>query len=236
VYQFDVGRAHVAISTRAGGVSVGSFAELDLADHVGDEPAAVAENRRRLAGALDLPGDRFVWMRQVHGGAVAVVTGASAEPVAGVDGLVTGRPGVALGVLVADCVPVLLLCPDAGLVAAAHAGWRGVAAEVVPATVATLRALGAGDITAVVGPAICPNCYEVSAEVREAVRAVAPAATANTAAGRPALDLRAAVRGQLAGVVEVVDVASCTAEDARYFSHRRDGVTGRFAGVVWLDR
>ena len=158
---------------------------------------------------------------------------------AGTDALVTSTPGLALGVLVADCVPVLLADAAAGVVAAAHAGRRGVAASIVAAVTAHMRARGAdpGRTTAWVGPAICGGCYEVPEAMQADVARVVPAAAAVTRAGRPALDLPAAVVDQLnaAGVLDVRRDGRCTAEDPDLFSYRRDGRTGRTAGVVLLN-
>ncbi|MGZ4666456.1 MAG: peptidoglycan editing factor PgeF [Frankiaceae bacterium] len=222
---------------RRGGVSPAPYASGNLGEHVGDEPAAVAENRARLAYRLGLAPDRVVWMKQVHGAQVATVVGPS-PPVPGADALVTGTPGLALCVLVADCVPVLLADATAGVIAAAHAGRRGVTASIVAAVSTRMRARGAHPrhTTAWVGPAICGRCYEVPAAMRADVARVAPAAAAATRAGRPALDLPAAVVEQLiaAGVVDIRRDGRCTAEDPDLFSYRRDGRTGRTAGVVLL--
>jgi YfiH family protein len=226
-----------AFTDREGGVGVGPYATFNLAMHVGDRPDLVASNRQRLAELAGLPAQRLAWMSQPHGGAVAVLGGPPAAVVPGVDGLVTTAVGLGLVVLVADCVPVLLADPQAGVVGVAHAGWRGVRADVVGATVASMRAVGARRPRALVGPAVCARCYEVSTEVRAEVAAVVPVAASSTATGRPGLDLRAAVRGQLAdaGVHEVDEVSDCTREVPAYFSVRRDGATGRFAGLVWLE-
>jgi polyphenol oxidase len=230
--------ARYAMSDRYGGASTAPYDELNLGDHVGDAPAAVAENRRRLAAAVDLDPGRLVLMRQVHGRAVAVVEDAQdpAAPPPEADALVTASPGLGLVVLVADCVPVLLAARRSDVAAVAHAGRRGVQAGIVPATVAAMRALGSRPdrIVAVVGPAVCGRCYEVPRELADEVTAVEPAAAATSSSGTPALDLRAAVVAQLlaAGVGTVEADPWCTAESPDLFSHRRDGVTGRCAGVV----
>jgi polyphenol oxidase len=175
----------------------------------------------------------------VHGAEVATVDGPRAEPVPGTDGLVTGTVGLALAVLVADCVPVLLADPAAGVVAAVHAGRAGAAAGVVPRAVEAMAALGAtpGAADALLGPAVCGECYEVPAEVRAEVEARLPGSATTTRRGTPGLDLRAGLARQLAtlGVTRVVADARCTAEDPELFSHRRDGVTGRQAGVAWIE-
>jgi YfiH family protein len=222
--------ALVRITTRAGGVSAGPYAELNLGLHVGDDEARVAENRRRLAGGLGV--DRVVFMHQVHGRDVAIVGDSNDVDLADVDALVSVTPGVALGVLVADCVPVLI----SGVrgVAAVHAGRRGVQSDVVTAAVTQLRALDAGPLRALIGPAICGHCYEVPADMQADVAAQVPETLSITRRDTPALDLKAGVVAQLqrAGVADITVDPACTAEDTRYFSHRRDGVCGRFAGVA----
>ena len=225
----------VAVTDRSGGVSRDPWSSLNLADHVGDDPADVAENRRRLAA--DVGVDVLATMRQVHDANVAVVDEAAGEEPPEADALVTTARGVALVVLVADCTPILLSDRRAGVVAAVHAGRKGLAAGVLPATLEVMAQLHArpNRVHAVIGPAICPEHYEVPAEMRADVAASAPGSEATTSRGTPALDIRAGLLRQLhdAGVRRLVVLPQCTAEDGRFFSHRRDGVTGRFAGVVW---
>lgn len=227
-----------AVTDRNGGVSRAPYQGLNLAGHVGDEPDAVAENRRRVLAALGPAAHRLATMNQVHGSDVAVVDEAEVPPPTA-DALVTTVPGVVLTVLVADCTPVLLWDRRARVVAAAHVGRRGLAAGVVGATIEAMTALrGRPDrMYAVVGPAICPGHYEVPAQMRSEVAAVVPAAEAATADGRPALDIRAGVLAQLrdCGVSLGMYMPQCTAETSSYFSYRRDGTTGRFAGLVWLE-
>jgi polyphenol oxidase len=155
------------------------------------------------------------------------------------DALVTTTPGVVLTVLVADCTPVLLWDRRARVVAAAHVGRRGLEAGVIDATIQAMTALrGRPDrIYALIGPAVCPEHYEVPAQMQADVAAAAPAAEASTADGRPALDIRAGVLAQLrdCGVRLGMFMPQCTAETSSYFSYRRDGTTGRFAGLVWLE-
>lgn len=224
----------VGVTDRDGGVSADSWASLNLGDHVGDDPSAVAENRRRVAA--DVGVDVLVTMRQVHGAHVAVVDHVPAEPPEA-DALVTRSRGVALVVLVADCTPILLSDRRAGVIAAVHAGRKGLAAGVLPATLGVMAGQGArlDRIHAIVGPGVCPEHYEVPAAMRDEVAALAPGSAATTSRGTPALDIRAGVLTQLheGGVRRLVVMPQCTAEDERLFSHRRDGVTGRFAGVVW---
>lgn len=171
---------------------------------------------------------------QVHGDDVVTVEDPTAVPEA--DALVTTRRRTALVVRVADCVPVLLADPAAGVVGAAHAGRRGVELDVVTRTVERMRALGARDVRAWIGPHVCGGCYEVPEAMRAEVAERVPPTYAETTWGTPSLDLGAGVAAQLAAAgVEVAVVPGCTREDARLHSHRRDGAaSGRFAGLVWL--
>lgn len=229
-WQERSGPVDLGFTDRLGGGSTGRYAGLNLADHVEDDPAAVAANRALLRGEL---GDVVLApMRQVHGREVAFVTGTETAPPTA-DALVTDRTGVALLTMVADCTPVLFHDEAAGLVGAAHAGRPGLAAGVVPATVTALRDLGARDLRAVVGPSVCGRCYEVPEPMRAEVAHVAPAAYAMTWTGTPALDVAAGVVEQLAELgVPTRWVAGCSREAQDLYSYRRDGVTGRYAGVV----
>jgi YfiH family protein len=226
------------VTDRRGGRSASPYDSFNLGDHVGDDPAAVAANRERLAGELGVPVGQLVWMTQVHGTGVAIVEDADENPVVDVDALVTSTPGLVLCVLAADCVPVLLADPVAGVVAAVHAGREGVRRGVVPAALAAMTRLGTRpqDVEALLGPAVCGLDYEVPATMQAEVARVAPAGAVRTRQGTPGLDLRAGIAEVLkgAGVRQVVHDPRCTVEDPRLFSHRRDGVTGRQAGVVWL--
>ena len=180
--------------------------------------------------------DALVFADQVHGTAVAVVDGPRAAAVAATDALVTATPGLGLVVMAADCLPVLLADPGAGVVAAAHAGRAGLAAGVLQQTLAAMRDLGARDVTAVVGPAACGRCYELPEELADEVGAAVPGSRSTTRAGTPAVDLTAGAVGVLrdAGVA-VTTAGGCTIEQPdRFFSYRRDGRTGRHAGIVWL--
>ena len=232
--------AHFAFTDRWGGVSTSPFQELNLGGAVGDDPAAVRDNRRLAAAGLGLDPADVVWMNQVHGREVAVVTGRQPDGSApSVDALVTGRRGLALAVLTADCVPVLLADPVAGVVAAAHAGRPGLAAGVVPAAVAAMLDLGAvaERITAVIGASVCGRCYEVPAALRDEITALEPDTRSQTSWGTPALDLPAGVRAQLdrLGVAVRPEPHICTMESADHFSYRREQRTGRLAGYVWLE-
>ncbi|MBW5482837.1 peptidoglycan editing factor PgeF [Streptomyces bambusae] len=233
--------AHFAFTDRWGGVSAVPYEELNLGGAVGDDPAAVTENRGRAARFLGIDPGRVVWMNQVHGRDVAVVDGPwpLGEEIPAVDAVVTARRGVPLAVLTADCTPVLLADPVAGVAAAAHAGRPGLVAGVVPAAVEAMAGLGAepGRIVARTGPAVCGRCYEVPDAMRAAVAEAVPAAYAETSWGTPAVDVVAGVHAQLAelGVADIVRSPICTLESRDHFSYRRDRVTGRLAGYVWLD-
>ncbi|AKJ13732.1 laccase [Streptomyces incarnatus] len=236
----SVSGAHFAFTDRWGGVSAAPYEELNLGGAVGDEPEAVRTNRDIAAKSLGLDPGRVVWMNQVHGADVAVVDEPWADrPVPEVDAIVTARRGLALAVLTADCVPVLLADPVAGVVAAVHAGRPGMVRGVVPAAVRAMGELGAepGRIVARTGPAVCGRCYEVPEAMRAEVAAVEPAAHAETSWGTPAVDVSAGVHAQLdrLGVRDRAQSPECTLESGDHFSYRRDRTTGRLAGYVWLD-
>ncbi|AXJ10743.1 polyphenol oxidase family protein [Arthrobacter sp. PM3] len=210
----------------------------NLALHVGDDPAAVRRRRAELEAAAGLGGRSFQYMNQVHGSDVAIVGPANpgaASPTA--DAMVSLTEPLA--VMVADCVPVVLVgdVPEgAPVLGVVHAGRPGVAAGVVPAAVASLRGLGADRVSAWIGPSICGRCYEVPEDLRADVAAAVPATWCSTSAGTPGLDLPAGVRSQLeAEGVAVEHSAGCTLEDETLFSYRRNSRTGRFAGLVWTD-
>ena len=223
-------------STRVGGVSQGAYASLNLGSHVGDAPEAVAENRRRFTAAAGLacePG----WLNQVHGsGVVAADTGVTSTA----DAAWTARPGMPCAVLTADCLPVLFADLEGRCVAAAHAGWRGLAAGVLESTIAAMP-VPATRLTAWLGPAIGPEAFQVGDEVREAfiTQAAADAAAFKPDGGRWRADLFALARARLArcGIAHIAGGGLCTVSDpARFFSHRRDAVSGRFASVIVIDR
>ena len=228
-----------AFTTRAGGVSDPPYASLNLALHVGDDDAAVHANRQAAATAFALDTDRLTWCEQVHGDTVATVGEAEAgSTLPGADGLVTDLARTPLAVLAADCVPVLLADRRRGIVAAVHAGRRGLLAGVVEVAVGTMLDLGAvrDDVVAAVGPAIGPCCYEVGDDVAAEVTEALPVTRATTRAGTTGLDLPAGVRFVLAreGVRSATAVGGCTAhQPGLFYSHRRDGTTGRHAGLVW---
>ncbi|MEO3932843.1 polyphenol oxidase family protein [Micrococcaceae bacterium Sec7.4] len=218
----------------------------NLALHVGDDPADVRRRRRHLEAALGLGSRRFQYMNQVHGNDVAGI-GAATDPVPA-DPVTAEAPtadamvslGEPLAVMVADCVPIVLVGDRAGgerpVLAVVHAGRPGVASGVVPAAVARMRGLGASSLSAWIGPSVCGNCYEVPADMRDDVAARVPAARCTTSRGTPGLDLPAAVRSQLRDAGVAVEYSGhCTLEDTNLFSYRRDPNTGRFAGLVWTD-
>ncbi|HEY4444103.1 MAG TPA: peptidoglycan editing factor PgeF [Steroidobacteraceae bacterium] len=226
-----------ALSTfRSGGVSAAPYASLNLGGHVGDLPEAVAENRRRLREAAGVPAEP-VWLSQVHGTAVADLD--ASRPSGPADAAFTRRQGRVCAILTADCLPILLAAESGDLVAAAHAGWRGLAGGVIEAAVRALK-VAPETLMAWLGPAIGPRHFEVGAEVREALLAGDSGADAGFAAnarGRYMADLDALARRRLAalGVGRVYGGGQCTYADRdRYFSHRRDGVTGRQATLIWL--
>lgn len=227
------GPVDLAFTDRYGGVSASPFDELNLAIEGEDSPEACAENLRVVLDDF-APGDRHADLRQVHGDRVLVVGEHEGPGRPEADGLVTDQRGVVLVVRAADCVPVLLADEAGAVVGAAHCGRPGLAAGVVAATVTRMRDLGAGDLTAWIGPHVCGGCYEVPAELRDEVAAAVPESRATTTWGTPSLDLGAGVRAQLerAGV-GVRDVSRCTRESADLYSYRRDGVgAGRLAGLV----
>jgi polyphenol oxidase len=234
------GEVFAGFSGRAGGVSGAPYESLNLGLGVGDDPAAVTANREALAAACGLATADLAWMRQVHGSDVCYLDAGTAQPPGPVDAIFTDVPGRALCVLVADCTPVLIADPAARLIGAAHAGREGMVAGVVPALVSAMVAAGASppSMRGLIGPAICGGCYEVPPELQERVCAAVPQARCLTLDGTPGLDIRAGVRAQLAaaGVGRVRSVPRCTKETADLFSYRRDGVTGRFAGMIWLSR
>lgn len=242
----DTGRVSVRIrrvtTTRAGGVSEAPFDSFNLGDHVGDDPAAVAANRNRLATAIGLGPDRVVWMNQVHGDNVEVVDRPQIAAVGGkvgTDALVTSTPRLALAVVTADCVPVLLADARAGVAAAVHAGRVGAQLGVVARTVEAMLALGAHaeDISALLGPAVSGRNYEVPAAMADEVEATLPGSRTTTATGTPGLDLRAGIACQLENLgVTAIDIdPRCTVADPTLFSHRRDAPTGRLASLVWME-
>lgn len=235
-------------TTRRGGVSVGPYDDgtggggLNLGLHCGDDPEAVRENRARLQALL--PG-RPAWISQVHG--ADVVDAASVgpdQPVRVGDASIAARPALVCAILTADCLPVLFADLEGKVVGAAHAGWRGLAGGVLGVTVAAMRAAGAGEITAWMGPAIGPSAFEVGNDVLDSFVAAAPGSEVRSFfapyPGRPGkylADMFGLARLFLArdGVTRVSGGNYCTAtERARFYSYRRDHTTGRQASLIWL--
>lgn len=226
-------------TTRSGGVSAAPYDSFNLGDHVGDDPAAVAANRDRLASSIGLPADHVIWMNQVHGDHVEVVDGPRDTAFDSTDALVTSAPGLALAVVTADCVPVLMADARAGVVGAAHAGRVGAANGVVLRTLEAMVARGAHprDVSVLLGPAVSGPNYEVPAQMAAEVEAALPGSRTTTGRGTPALDLRAGIARQLAEAgVGAVDIdPRCTVADTALFSHRRANPTGRLASLVWME-
>lgn len=224
-------------TTRAGGASSAPFDTFNLGDHVGDDPDAVAANRRRLGEKIGLP-DRIVWMHQVHGDRIVPVDGPG-PTVDNADGLVTTKPRLALAVVTADCVPVLMADARAGVVAAVHAGRVGAQNGVVVRGVEEMLRAGAHaeDISVLLGPSASGRNYEVPAAMAADVEAALPGSRTKTSAGTDGLDLRAGIARQLKelGVVSIAVDPRCTIEDNALFSHRRGAPTGRLASLVWME-
>lgn len=224
-------------TTRVGGVSQPPWGTLNLGDHVGDDAGHVEENRRRLIEAAEVP-QAPAWLRQVHGTAVADPTSADADAPLCADAAFTRMPGSVCAVMTADCLPVLFCDRNGGAVAAAHAGWRGLAAGVLEQTVARFDA--PEDLLAWFGPAIGPAAFEVGDEVREAFVQQQPeyqAAFSFSRAGHWLANIYqlATLRLRRAGVSRFYGGTHCTYTEAdRFFSYRRDGITGRMASLVWL--
>lgn len=226
------------LTTRAGGVSASPYTSFNLGDHVGDDPAAVAANRTRLAESIGLAEGDIVWMEQIHSNTVTVVDGPRDAAVAATDALVTTRRGLALAVLVADCVPVLLSDHHNGVIAAAHAGRMGARNGIVAKTVETMVQLGAEPerIHVLMGAAASGRHYEVPQVMADDVEARLPGSRTTTGQGTTGVDVRAGLIRQLfgLGVTAVDSDPRCTIEDSDFFSYRREGTTGRQAGLVWL--
>jgi hypothetical protein len=226
-------------TTRAGGVSAPPFDTFNLGDHVGDDPASVAANRKRLTAAIGLGEDRVVWMNQVHGDHVVEVDGPMNGAVDKTDALVTSTPRLALAVVTADCVPVLLADARAGVVGAVHAGRVGAQKGVVARSVEAMTNAGAHveDISVLLGPAVSGRNYEVPADMANEVEAALPGSRTTTSRGTPGLDLRAGIARQLTDLgITAIDLdPRCTVEDRNLFSHRRDAPTGRLASLVWME-
>jgi len=225
-----------ASTTRAGGASEGNWASLNLARHVQDDPVHVEANRERLVRALGLPGEP-VWLNQVHAAQVAILKGGEKEPAA--DAAFTRVPGVVCAIMTADCLPVLFADQSGGAVAAAHAGWRGLAGGVLEATLECFD--DPTRLTAWLGPAIGPTAFQVGDEVREVFIAhdsAAQDAFKPDGAGHWLADIYQLARQRLSamGVTRIQGGGRCTfSEPERYFSYRRDRKTGRMASLIWIE-
>lgn len=231
-------RVRALSTTRHGGHSLGPHAGFNVGMAVGDEPARVAANRALLRALL--PSEPR-WLRQVHGIRVVDAAALAEGEVPEADAAVTRAPGVVLAIQAADCMPVLLAARDGQVIAAAHAGWRGLCGGVIEHAVNGMQ-VPAGEILAWLGPAISGPSYEVGEDVRQAFLDADPQAacgfSAGKAPGRFQLDLYALARQRLArlGVAAVHGGGFCTlSERERFFSYRRDGVTGRMVTLLWLE-
>ena len=224
------------VTTRQGGVSQLPYASLNLAGYVGDLPEAVAENRRRLSQQQQLPGEPL-WLQQVHGTVVVDAASTAAHPVA--DASFTRLPNTVCAVMTADCLPLLLCDRQGSVVAATHAGWRGLLDGVIEATVLSMG-VAAAELLVWLGPAIGPAAFEVGDEVRDAFiahHADAHLAFKPVADGYWLADIYQLARQRLAalGVVAIYGGGECTYSDAeRFYSYRRDEVTGRMASLIWI--
>jgi YfiH family protein len=231
-------RVRAAQTTRHGGVSLAPYAELNLATHVGDDPAQVQTNRRLLRAHLALPNEPL-WLEQVHGIAVhrASPENTPTQPPRA-DAAYTDQPGVVLAVLTADCLPVLFAARDGTEIAAAHAGWRGLHAGVLEATLSHFRS-PPSDILAWLGPAISPTAFEVGEDVYHAFTEHDPAAASafipSSRTGHWQADLYrlARLRCHAAGVQSIHGGDLCSFSDPRFFSYRRETPTGRMASLIW---
>ena len=226
--------ARTLFTTRHNGVSLAPYASFNLATHVGDDPASVEANRLRLAEMIGVSRDSLFFMNQVHGREIAFIDeNSDSKAVPSVDILISNRPGAALVTLIADCVPLLMYSNN--VAAAVHVGRQGLMAGAVDAAVNAFQSLGisAGEIEAQLGPSICGGCYEVDIEMYREVVAAHPATA--TSEEKRSLDIASGVKARLDYFgISWQESGHCTMHDEGYFSYRRDGVTGRQAGVIVL--
>ncbi|QGG41116.1 polyphenol oxidase family protein [Aeromicrobium yanjiei] len=229
-----LGRVELAFTDRLGGSSEGPWASLNLGTSNGDDPERVADNLDRLARELDV--EQIVRMTQVHGAEVAWTDELEPGAIPVADALLTGTPGTAVLVRVADCVPIVLAAPAQPLAGVVHCGREGLVRGVVPAAVEAMRARGASTIEAWLGPRACGRCYELPQEMVDAVASTVPEARSTTSWGTPAIDVGAGVMAQLTALgVRGNDLGAdeCTIEHERWFSYRRQGQdSGRFGAVA----
>ena len=213
---------------RTGGVSHGAFASLNLGTHVGDDLGDVLQNRELVAQQVG----PTQYMNQVHGDRIALIEQVT-EEIPTADALVTGIPGISLAVMVADCIPLLLQSQES--VAAVHVGRKGLVNGVARKSIEVMREMGATHIKGILGPSICGTCYEVSEDVYREVVAAHPLAASRTKSETFSLNLPSALIAVLLEEgVEVINESICTVESSDHFSYRRDGVTGRQAGIISL--
>ncbi|MEY8577386.1 peptidoglycan editing factor PgeF [Corynebacteriaceae bacterium 6-324] len=227
----------MVFTTRAGGASASPYDSFNLGDHVGDDPEAVTANRQRLAKVTGV--EDIVWMEQLHTNTVTVVDTSTQVPVEATDAIVTTEPRLGLGVLVADCVPVLFADTKARVIAAAHAGRMGARNGIVANTIDKMVELGAtpANIQVLLGPAAAGRNYEVPEDMANDVEAHLPGSKTRTTKGTWGVDVRAGLIRQLMGkgVTAIEADPRCTIEDTDFFSYRRQGKTGRQAGLIWLE-
>lgn len=227
----------MVFTTRAGGASASPYDSFNLGDHVGDDPEAVTANRQRLAKVTGV--EDIIWMEQLHTNTVTVVDKTTQVPVEATDAIVTTEPRLGLGVLVADCVPVLFADTKARVIAAAHAGRMGARNGIVANTIDKMVELGAtpANIQVLLGPAAAGRNYEVPEDMANDVEAHLPGSKTRTTKGTWGVDVRAGLIRQLMskGVTAIEADPRCTIEDTDFFSYRRQGKTGRQAGLIWLE-
>jgi len=220
--------AQILFTARPGGTSVGPFDSFNLGDHVGDASKSVEDNRQILQGLISQRKLKF--MNQVHGNEVVEVHEDSTSPITA-DALFTRSKGVPLVVLSADCLPILI--KGENIVAAIHAGRKGILNGIIGKVIERVRSISDGEYVATIGPAICEKCYEVDLEMY--LDAIGREPSLATNPDSHCLDLKRAATEQLKiRNIKVVDIGICTAHDLKYFSYRRDGITGRNAGVIVL--
>ncbi|MGA9147636.1 MAG: peptidoglycan editing factor PgeF [Candidatus Nanopelagicales bacterium] len=230
-------RADWVFTNRRGGVSQGEFESLNLAAHVGDDDSVVAENRQQLGEMLGSPPASLAFIDAEHGHNVYRITEHSLQPEGKCDGLVTKSADIALVALAADCTPIVLADTKNAVVGVVHCGWRGVVAGIVPATIEAMLGLGAecASMAAIVGPAICQDCYQVDSECADQLMAVVPDSAHRHSDGRWYADVSGAACGLLerAGI-GVTRIEECTYTNPDLYSYRRDGRTGRQGAAIVL--
>lgn len=237
---------HALVSTRFGGVSQPPYDTFNLAEHVGDQPEYVAQNRRLLR--VHLPSEPL-WLKQIHSSTVSIPTGRTNQPNLPIvaDAIVTTKPDEVLAIMTADCLPVLFAANDGSIIGAAHAGWRGLSSGVLENTVDAMLSLSphlsSADLLACMGPAIGPSIYEVGEDVLKTFQESSIKPNGNDFVAIPNKNGKylvnlyslAKARLKLVGIDRVVGGGSCTYLDhERFFSYRRDGITGRFASLIWI--